>query len=125
MELQKGGRAPHLLLLLALGLLFGGVWDGDVQRSPQRRRVAAAEGGLETPQVGSSGRGTTSGETSSSRLTSGTHLQQSLQLLHLLREEVGDQLFRLCGDSERTHTRVGSEPPQTDPTNTNYLLGEI
>lgn len=39
-------RVSHLLLLLALGLLLGGVWDGDVQRGPQRRQVAAAERGL-------------------------------------------------------------------------------
>lgn len=36
-------NASNLLFLLALGLLFGGVRDGDIERSPQRCQVAAAE----------------------------------------------------------------------------------
>lgn len=94
---MNSAKASNLVSpLLLLGLLLHGVWDGDVQRGPQRRRVAAAEGRL--AGIMGSFYSSTSQHEGIKKLE---YLQQQLQLLDLLREEFRDQLLRLFGDNDR------------------------
>lgn len=93
-------NASNLLFLLALGLLFGGVRDGDVERGPQRCQVAAAERGL----AGMAGLFYRSANGAEMSLRNPRYLQQSLQLLDLLREEFRNQLFCLFEDHKDTHS---------------------